>query len=42
MPPFVGRATKTCLDAAVKVIPVLPKINSPKYDEPDCIEALVA
>src|SRR5271166_7017068 len=27
------------LDAAVKVRPVSPKMNSPKYNEPDCIEA---
>jgi len=30
------------LDAAVTVRPVSPKMNSPKYNEPDCIEALVA
>ena len=30
------------LDAAVKVAPVSPKMNSSKYNEPDCIEALVA
>jgi putative SOS response-associated peptidase YedK len=30
------------LDAAVSVRPVSPKMNSPKYNEPDCIEALVA
>ncbi len=30
------------LDASVQVTPVSPKVNSPKYDEPDCIEALVA
>ena len=30
------------LDAAVKVTPVSPKMNSSKYNEPDCIEALVA
>jgi len=29
------------LDAAVSVRPVSPKMNSPKYNEPDCIEALV-
>jgi hypothetical protein len=28
------------LDAAVTVRPVSPKMNSPKYNEPDCIEAL--
>ena len=27
------------LDAAVKVTPVSPKMNSPKYNEPHCIEA---
>ena len=30
------------LDVAVKITPVSPKMNSPKYNEPDCIEALVA
>ena len=30
------------LDAAVTVTPVSPKMNSPKYNEPDCIEPLVA
>jgi len=30
------------LDAAVKVTPVTPKMNSPKYNEPDCIEPLAA
>jgi putative SOS response-associated peptidase YedK len=30
------------LDAEVKVTPVSPKMNSPRYNEPDCIEALVA
>jgi putative SOS response-associated peptidase YedK len=30
------------LDAAVTVRPVPSKMNSPKYNEPDCIEALVA
>jgi putative SOS response-associated peptidase YedK len=29
------------LDAAVTVTPVSPKMNSYKYNEPDCIEALV-
>jgi|SRR5208337_3777245 len=29
------------IDAAVKVTPVSPKMNTPKYNEPDCIEALV-
>ncbi len=29
------------LDAEVKVKAVSPKMNSPKYNEPDCIEALV-
>jgi putative SOS response-associated peptidase YedK len=30
------------LEAAVQIIPVSPKMNSPKYNEPNCIEALVA
>jgi putative SOS response-associated peptidase YedK len=30
------------LDAAVTVKPVSPKVNSPKYDAPGCIEALFA
>jgi putative SOS response-associated peptidase YedK len=30
------------IDEAVRVFPVSPKVNSPKYDEPDCIEPLVA
>jgi putative SOS response-associated peptidase YedK len=30
------------LDAEVKVTPVSPKMNSPRYNEPDCIEALMA
>jgi putative SOS response-associated peptidase YedK len=30
------------LDAAVTVTPVSPKMNSPKYNEPDCVEPLVA
>jgi len=30
------------IDAAVKVTPISPKMNSPKHNEPDCIEALVA
>jgi putative SOS response-associated peptidase YedK len=29
------------LDAEIKVTPVSPKMNSPRYNEPDCIEALV-
>ncbi len=29
------------LDTAVTIRPVSPKMNSPKYNEPDCIEALV-
>jgi putative SOS response-associated peptidase YedK len=28
------------LSAAVAVMPVSPKVNSPRYDEPDCIEPL--
>jgi putative SOS response-associated peptidase YedK len=35
-------AVESGLDAAVTVTPVSPKVNSPKYNEPDCIEALVA
>jgi putative SOS response-associated peptidase YedK len=27
--------------AAVRVIPVSPKMNTPRYNEPGCIEALV-
>ncbi len=30
------------IDEAVQVNPVSPKMNSPRYNEPDCIEALVA
>ena len=30
------------LDTAVSVGTVSPKMNSPEYNEPDCIEALVA
>jgi putative SOS response-associated peptidase YedK len=30
------------IDAAVQVMPVSQKVNSPKYDQPDCIEALVS
>ncbi|MBJ7545209.1 SOS response-associated peptidase family protein [Rhodomicrobium udaipurense] len=30
------------LDAAVTVRPVSPKMNSPKYNAPDCVEGLVA
>ena len=43
--PWLGGDDPTvdpCLDAAVKVTPVSPKMNSSKYNEPDCIEALVA
>jgi len=29
------------LDDEIKVTPVSPKMNSPRYNEPDCIEALV-
>jgi putative SOS response-associated peptidase YedK len=28
------------IDAAVQIIPVSPKMNSPKYNEPDCVEPL--
>jgi hypothetical protein len=30
------------IDAAVQITPVSPKMNKPSYNEPDCIEALVA
>ncbi|MGA7329456.1 MAG: hypothetical protein WBX25_34500 [Rhodomicrobium sp.] len=30
------------IDKAAQVIPVSPKMNSPQYNEPDCVEALVA
>jgi len=30
------------IDQAVQVIPMSPKMNSPRYNEPDCVEALVA
>ncbi|MFY9876249.1 MAG: SOS response-associated peptidase family protein, partial [Rhodomicrobium sp.] len=30
------------LDAAVTITPVSPKMTSPRNNEPDCIEALVA
>jgi putative SOS response-associated peptidase YedK len=30
------------IDAAVRVIPVSPKMNSPRYNEPDCIEVLAS
>jgi putative SOS response-associated peptidase YedK len=30
------------LDAKIKVTPVSPKMNSPRHNKPDCIEALVA
>jgi hypothetical protein len=30
------------IDAAVRITPVSPKMNSPKYNEPDCVEPLVA
>jgi putative SOS response-associated peptidase YedK len=30
------------LDAKMQLFPVSPKVNSPKYDEPDCIEPLVS
>jgi putative SOS response-associated peptidase YedK len=35
-------AVDPCLDAAVTVIPVSPKMNSPRYNQPDCVEPLVA
>ncbi|MGA7325066.1 MAG: hypothetical protein WBX25_11415 [Rhodomicrobium sp.] len=28
------------IDQAVQVTPVSPKMNSPRYNEPDCIEVL--
>ena len=28
------------IDEAVQVVPLSPKMNSPRYNEPDCIEAL--
>ena len=28
------------LDAKMQLFPASPKVNSPKYDEPDCIEPL--
>jgi putative SOS response-associated peptidase YedK len=43
--PWLGGAAPTVdqeIDATVKVTPVSPKMNSPKYNRPDCIEALVA
>ena len=30
------------IDAAVQITPVSPKMNLPRYNEPDCIEPLVA
>jgi putative SOS response-associated peptidase YedK len=36
--PFVDRG----IDDAVQIMAVSPKMNSPRYNEPDCIEALVA
>jgi putative SOS response-associated peptidase YedK len=30
------------IDAAVEIRPVSPKMNKPSYNEPDCVEALVA
>jgi putative SOS response-associated peptidase YedK len=30
------------IEAAVRLTPVSPKMNSPRYNEPDCIEALVS
>jgi hypothetical protein len=30
------------IDAAVEIRPVSPKINSSKYNEPDCVDPLVA
>ncbi|MGA7324112.1 MAG: hypothetical protein WBX25_06445 [Rhodomicrobium sp.] len=36
------RAVDPGIDAAVQLIPVSPKMNSPRYNEPDCIDPLVA
>ena len=43
-PWFAGEdpAVDPGIDAAVQVMAVSQKMNSPKYNEPDCIEALVA
>ena len=30
------------IDVAVRIAPVSPMINSPRYNEPDCIEAITA
>jgi putative SOS response-associated peptidase YedK len=30
------------IDAAVEIRPVPPELHSPKYNEPDCVEALTA
>jgi putative SOS response-associated peptidase YedK len=35
-------AVDPAIDAAVPVTPVSPKMNSPRYNEPDCIVALAA
>jgi putative SOS response-associated peptidase YedK len=35
-------AVDSGIDAAVQVMAVSQKMNSPRYNEPDCIEALVA
>jgi hypothetical protein len=29
------------IDEAVKVVPVSPKMDSPRYNEPDCVARLV-
>ncbi len=29
------------LDAALQVLPVSPKVNSPRYNEPDCVASLI-
>jgi putative SOS response-associated peptidase YedK len=34
-------AVDPSIDAAVKIVPVSPKMNKPSYNEPDCIETLV-
>ena len=30
------------IDAAIKIVPVSPKMNKPSYNEPDCVEPLAA
>jgi putative SOS response-associated peptidase YedK len=43
--PWLGGENPTIdpsINAAVQIALVSPKMNSPRYNEPDCIEALVA